>query len=91
MEPTNPGFVHSHIEGTDQVFKEHANQMEIDSPNTPRSIDQDDNIRNGSCCANKLIHWIMRDEQREKEIKRKNEPCCTYTVPYIYRSKNIVF
>ncbi len=90
MEPTNPGFVYSHIEGIDQVFKEHANQTEIDSPNTPGSIDQDDNIRNGRSCADKLIHWIMRDEQRERDRKRKNEPCCTYTVPHVYRSKNIV-
>lgn len=87
MEPTNPGFVHSHIEGTDQVFKEHANQMEIDSPNTPRSIDQDDNIRNRRSCADKLIHWIMRDEQRDR--KRKNEPYYS-TVPHVYRFKNIV-
>ncbi len=70
MEPTNPAFVYSHIEGIDQVFKEQANQTEIDSPNTPRSIDQDDNIRNGRCCADKLIHWIMRDEQRERDRKK---------------------
>lgn len=67
LGPTNPGFVYSHIEGIDQVFKEHANQTEIDSSNTPRSINQDDNICDGRSCADKLIHWIMRDRQRETE------------------------
>lgn len=88
MGPTNPGFVYSHIEGIDQVFKEHANQTEIDSSDTPRSIDQDDNICDGRSCAYKLIHWIMRDRQRNR--KRKSELRCTYTVPHGYRSKNIV-
>lgn len=70
VEPTDPGFVYSHIKGVNQVFQKHANQAEIYSSNTPRAIDQDHNICNGGGRADKLVHWI---NMREIETKKKDK------------------
>lgn len=44
---TNSCLFWAHVERCDQVFQEIAHQPEVESPNTPWSIHQDDNVSDG--------------------------------------------
>lgn len=58
--PTYSGFINANIKGVYKVFQEHADQAEVESADTPGSIHQDHDVRDGLRTAHKLINYEGR-------------------------------